>query len=67
MYLYESTSILIVHSNLPVERKQECIKVLGLSLLQKFSRITEKLSRTKNMEEAQQLHKQYANVIGYSA
>lgn len=67
MYLYESTSMLIVHSNLPVERKQECMKILGLSLLQKFSCITERLSRTKNVEEVQQLHQRYADVIGYSA
>lgn len=67
MYLYESTSVLIVHSNLFVERKQECIKALGLSLLQKFSRITERLSRTKNVEEVHQLYQRYADVIGYSA
>uniref|UniRef100_A0A1I7VVK6 Exportin-T n=1 Tax=Loa loa TaxID=7209 RepID=A0A1I7VVK6_LOALO len=67
MYLYESTSVLIVNSNLPVERKQECIKVLGLSLLQKFSHVTEGLSRTKNVEEVQQLHQRYADIIGYSA
>uniref|UniRef100_A0A1I8EST9 Exportin-T n=1 Tax=Wuchereria bancrofti TaxID=6293 RepID=A0A1I8EST9_WUCBA len=67
MYLYESTSVLIIHSNLPVERKQECMKVLGLSLLQKFSRITERLSRTKNVDEVQQLHQRFADVIGYSA
>ncbi|KAK6110318.1 Exportin 1-like family protein [Brugia pahangi] len=67
MYLYESTSVLIIHSNLPVERKQECMKILGLSLLQKFSRITERLSRTKNVDEVQQLHQRFADVIGYSA
>ncbi|VBB26605.1 unnamed protein product [Acanthocheilonema viteae] len=67
MYLYESTSVLIIHSNLPVERKQECIKVLGFSLLQKFSRITERLSRTKNVDEIQQLHQRCADIIGYSA
>ncbi|VDK61500.1 unnamed protein product [Onchocerca ochengi] len=67
MYLYESASVLIIHSSLAVERKQECMKVLGLSLLQKFSCITERLSRTKNVEEVQQLHQRCADIIGYSA
>ncbi|KAM3726408.1 Exportin-T [Dirofilaria immitis] len=67
MYLYESASVLIIHSNLAVERKQECMKILGLSLLQKFSCITERISRAKNVEEVQQLHQRYADVIGYSA
>ncbi|VDO27467.1 unnamed protein product [Onchocerca flexuosa] len=67
MYLYESASVLIIHSSLAVERKQECMKVLGLSLLQKFSCITERLSQTKNVEEVQQLHQRCADVIGYSA
>ncbi|CAG9535107.1 unnamed protein product [Cercopithifilaria johnstoni] len=67
MYLYESTSVLIVHNNLPIERKQEYIKVLALSLLQKFARITERLSRTKNVEEIKQLHQLYADVISYGA
>uniref|UniRef100_A0A0R3RN28 Exportin-T n=1 Tax=Elaeophora elaphi TaxID=1147741 RepID=A0A0R3RN28_9BILA len=67
MYLYESTSVLIVHSNLPVERKQEYMKILGLSLLQKFSLITEGLSQTKDVKEIKQFFQQYADVIGYSA
>uniref|UniRef100_A0A915PVS0 Exportin-T n=1 Tax=Setaria digitata TaxID=48799 RepID=A0A915PVS0_9BILA len=67
MYLYESASVLIIHSNLPVERKQECMKVLGLSLVQKFTGITNRLLRTEDMEEVQQLHQRYADVIGYSA
>lgn len=59
--------MLIVNSPLPAERKQEFMKVLGLSLLQKFIRISERLSQTQNAEEAQQLHQRYADIIIYSA
>lgn len=67
MFLYEATSTLIVFGSLKVELKEQYMKELAGSLLQKFLAANEELCKVTNSEDQQKILCYMSNIIGYSS
>lgn len=67
MFLYEATSTLIVYGPLDVQVKEQYMRELAGSLLEKFITGSEHLKGAVPMKTAMEIRGYLANIIGYSA